>query len=211
MRTKKGKFFVIAFPEEGDTETIKVVECERLRQTSGHKPVYADKLEQAQTARTILDVQVERVDVAAPEVGRDRVAVAAQGSYDARDDSSNNSDDSSAVSWRTPAVLKTATSYSARQRVSSQQDGSSSKPTDKAGGGDVVAERGSTASRDSGGGGGAVAGRDSTAGKDSSKIFHYNWSTIGGGGAVAGRKSTAVGPDDFPDSSFSATPAPRFP
>jgi hypothetical protein len=46
-------------------------------------------------------------------------------------------------------VLKTATSYSARQIVSNQQEGSSSKPASEAGGGDVVAEKDSTAGRDS--------------------------------------------------------------
>ena len=40
-----------------------------------------------------MDEQVDRVDVASTEVGSDRVAVAAQSSYDARDDSSHNSDD----------------------------------------------------------------------------------------------------------------------
>jgi hypothetical protein len=39
--------------------------------------VYADKLEQAEAARDILDVKVERVEVAANEVVSDRVAVAA--------------------------------------------------------------------------------------------------------------------------------------
>jgi hypothetical protein len=73
-----------------------------------------------------------------------------------------------------------------------------------------VAERDSTASRDSGRRGDDVAEKDNTAGRDSSYIYHYNWSTIGGGGVVAGRKSTVGGPDNFPDSSFSATPAPRF-
>ena len=148
--------------------------------------IYADTLEQAQAARNILesdlDIKVKRVDVAANEVGRDRVAATAHGSYDARDDSSDDSDDSSAVSWGVPAVLKTAISSSVRQSVSSKQDGSSSQPASEVGGGDVVAERDSTAGRDSGGGGGVVAGRDSTAGQ----------------------------PDDFPETSFSATPAPRF-
>ena len=103
-------------------------------------------------------------------------------------------------------MLKTATSYSARQSVSNQQDGSSSKPASDS---DVVVERDSTASRDSGRRGDDVAEKDNTAGRDS-YIYHYNWSTIGGGGVVAGRKSTVGGPDNFPDSSFSATPAPRF-
>jgi hypothetical protein len=134
-------------------------------------------------------VQVERVDVASSEAGRDRVAAAAQSSYDARDDSSHNSDDGSTGSWEAPAVLKTATSYSARQSVSNQQDCFSSKPASDT---DVVSER------------------DSIADRDNSYVYHYNWSANGGGGVVAGRKSTVGGPDNFPDSSFSATPAPRF-
>jgi len=39
VRTKKGGFFVIAFPDEGDSETSEVVERERLRPRSGHVPV----------------------------------------------------------------------------------------------------------------------------------------------------------------------------
>ena len=140
--------------------------------------VYADRLEQAEAAsRDILDVKVERVEVAANEVVSDRVAAAAQSSYDARDDSSHNSDDGSTGSWEAPAVLKTATSYSARQSVSNPQDGSSSKPASDAGGGDVVAER------------------DSIADRDNSYIYHFNWSTTGGGGVVAGRKSGEVSPE----------------
>jgi hypothetical protein len=38
VRTKKGSFFVIAFPDEGDSETSELVERERLRPRSGHVP-----------------------------------------------------------------------------------------------------------------------------------------------------------------------------